>query len=163
MRAVIGTIPPIPIPFANFGMELTPNSNSSLGIGATTPTPIQRNWGDSKGFQCLFWNQLKKLKKDVNQVSLVVFWTASDTWMERGKFKHVESLGIPPIPWNWSWSWPPNSTRGVGIGAFQKSIPKNRNWSVELWIDPNSFPMTAFEELIAMSFIWPIRLNGRKE
>ena len=42
--------PSIPIKFANFGMELTPNSNSSLGIGATTPTPIQRNWGDSKGF-----------------------------------------------------------------------------------------------------------------
>ena len=56
LRVVIGTIPsiPIPIPFANFGIELTPNSNSSLGIGATTPTPIQRNWGDSKGFQCLF-------------------------------------------------------------------------------------------------------------
>ena len=45
LRAVIGTIPSIPIPFANFGIELTPNSNSTLGIGATTPTPIQRNWG----------------------------------------------------------------------------------------------------------------------
>jgi len=42
---VIGTIPsiPIPTPFSKFGMELTPNSNSSLGIAATTPTPIQRN------------------------------------------------------------------------------------------------------------------------
>ena len=55
-KAVIGTIPSIPIPilFANFGIELTHNSNSSLGICATTPTPIQWNWGDSKGFQCLF-------------------------------------------------------------------------------------------------------------
>ena len=44
---VIGTIPSIPIPFANFGMELTPNSNSSLGIGATNPTPIQRSGDDS--------------------------------------------------------------------------------------------------------------------
>ena len=55
-ETVIGTIPsiPIPIPLANFGIELTLNSNSTLGIGATNPTPIQRNWGDSKGFQCLF-------------------------------------------------------------------------------------------------------------
>ena len=39
---VIGTIPsiPIPIPFANFGMELTHNSHFSHGIGARTPTPI---------------------------------------------------------------------------------------------------------------------------
>ena len=44
---VIGTILSIPIPFANFGMELTPNSNSSLGIGATNPTPIQRSGDDS--------------------------------------------------------------------------------------------------------------------
>ena len=42
--AVIGSIP---ILFANFGMELTPNSNSSLGIGATTPTPIQQSGEDS--------------------------------------------------------------------------------------------------------------------
>ena len=28
-------------------MELTLNSNSSLGIGATTPTPIQRSGDDS--------------------------------------------------------------------------------------------------------------------
>ena len=50
---VIGTIPSIPIPilFANFGIELTHNSNSSLEIDATTPTPIQPNWGDSKGFR----------------------------------------------------------------------------------------------------------------
>ena len=33
-----------------------------------------------------------------------VFLTASDTWMERGKFKHVESLGIPQF-------------RGIGVGV----------------------------------------------
>ena len=117
-RPVIGTIPsiPIPIPFANFGIELTPNSNSSLGIGATTPTPIQRNWGDSKGFQCLFWNQLKKLKKHVNQVSLVVFLNYQ--WHLDGE-REIQTCGIPWNPPNsveleleltpqfhlWSWNW----------------------------------------------------------
>ena len=104
---VIGTIPSIPIPirFANFGIELTPNSNSSLGIGATTPTPIQRNWGDSKGFQCLFWNQLKKLKKHVNQVSLAVFLNYQ--WHLDGE-REIQTCGIP---WN-----PPNSVEfGVGV------------------------------------------------
>ena len=45
MRIVIQTIPSIPILFANFGMEFTLNSNSSLGIGDKAPTPIQQNWG----------------------------------------------------------------------------------------------------------------------
>ena len=42
---VFGTIPSISIPLANFGIELTSHSNSTLGIGAATPIPTQRNWG----------------------------------------------------------------------------------------------------------------------
>ena len=38
---------------------------------------------------------LKSVEKVENQVSLVFFWTSSETWMERGKVKHMESLGIP--------------------------------------------------------------------
>ena len=37
---VIGTITSISISLANFGMELTHNSNSSLDIGAATPTSV---------------------------------------------------------------------------------------------------------------------------
>ena len=50
-KAVFGTIPsiPIPTPLANFGIELTLHSNSTLGIVASTPIPTQRNWGDSTG------------------------------------------------------------------------------------------------------------------
>ena len=44
---VFGTIPSIPTPLANFGIELTLYSNSTLGIVASTPIPTQRNWGDS--------------------------------------------------------------------------------------------------------------------
>ena len=44
---VIGTIPSIPIPLANFGMELTPKSNPSLWICPTAPTPIQQSEDDS--------------------------------------------------------------------------------------------------------------------
>ena len=49
--AVFGTIPsiPIPTPLANFGIELTLHSNSTLGIGVATTIPTQRNWGDSTG------------------------------------------------------------------------------------------------------------------
>ena len=45
---MFGTIPsiPIPTPLANFGIELTLHSNSTLGIVASTPIPTQRNWGD---------------------------------------------------------------------------------------------------------------------
>jgi len=46
---VFGTIPsiPIPVPLKNFRIELTSCSDSTLGIGAATPIPTQRNWGDS--------------------------------------------------------------------------------------------------------------------
>ena len=51
IRPMFGTIPsiPIPTPLANFGIELTLHSNSTLGIGVATPIPTQRNWGDSTG------------------------------------------------------------------------------------------------------------------
>ena len=62
---VIGTIPsiPIPIPFANFGIELTPISNSSLGIGATTPTPIRRNQGGFQGIPMFVLKSVEKVEK----------------------------------------------------------------------------------------------------
>ena len=95
-----------------FWNEMTPNLNSSLGIGATAPTPIHQSGEDSNVSLEISW---KNWKKDVNQVSLVFFWTSSETWMERGKFKHMESLGIPQfcaigvavdppfLPWSWNW------------------------------------------------------------
>ena len=51
MKSVFGTIPliPIPTPLANFGIELTLHSNSTLGIEVATPIPTQQNWGDSTG------------------------------------------------------------------------------------------------------------------
>ena len=63
--AVIGTIPtiPIPIPFAIFRIELTPNSNSTLGVGATTPTPIQRNWGRFQGIPMFVLKSVEKAEK----------------------------------------------------------------------------------------------------
>ena len=94
-------------------MELTPNSNFSLGIGATTPTPIQRSGDDSN----VCFESVEKVEKRCKPgVTNGSFWTASDTWMERGKFKQVESLGIPPNsveleleltpPFHqWSWNW----------------------------------------------------------
>ena len=36
---------------------------------------------------------LKSVEKVENQVS--VFFTSGETWMESGKVKHMESLGIP--------------------------------------------------------------------
>ena len=55
-----GTIPstPIPIPKSFFGIELTLNSDSTVGIGAATPTPIQWNWGDSTGIPILKFTAL---------------------------------------------------------------------------------------------------------
>ena len=43
MHAAFGTIPsiPIPTPLANFGIELTLHSNSTLGIVASTPIPTR--------------------------------------------------------------------------------------------------------------------------
>ena len=145
---VIGTIPsiPIPTPFSNFGIELTPNSNSSLGIGATTPTPIQRNWGDSKGFQCLFWNQLKKLKKHVNQVSLAVFLNYQ--WHLDGE-REIQTCGIPWNPpnsmelelestpqfhlWSWNWGIPKINSKESELECGIVNWPK---FFSNDWIDP---------------------------
>ena len=116
-------------------MELTHNSNSSHGIGATTPTPIQWNWGDSKGFQCLFWNQLKRLKKDVNQVSLVVFfgllvtpgWREgnSNMWnpLESPQF-HGVGVGVePPIPpVELELGHSKNQFQRIGIGVWNSEL-----------------------------------------
>ena len=40
--SVFGIIPPIPIPLANFEIELTTHSDSTLGIGSATPIRTQR-------------------------------------------------------------------------------------------------------------------------
>ena len=98
-----------------------PHYNSSLGIGATTPTQIQRNLGDSN--ICFAISSESSINVRT-RCHLQFSWTTNgDTWMERGKFKH----GIP------------HSASRVGIEAFQKSIPKILNWSVKLWTDPNFF------------------------
>ena len=69
-----------------------PNSNFSLGIGATTPTPIQRSGEDSN----VCFESVKKLKKDVNQMSLVVvLLLVKPGWRERNSNR--EFLGIPPF------------------------------------------------------------------
>ena len=70
-------------------MELTPNSNFSLGIGATTPTPIQRSGDDSN----VCFESVEKVEKRCEPGVTSVFFTSCETWMERGKFKHG-------IPWN---------------------------------------------------------------
>ena len=63
-------------------------------------------------------------------MSLVFFWTSSETWMERGKFKHMESLGIPhfrgigvdvdlPIsPEKLELDHAKNQIQGIGIGVW---------------------------------------------
>jgi len=65
----IPSIPSIPIPLANFGIELTSHSNSTLGIGAATPIPTQWNWGDSNfktSSSLMPYEKEKKMKKGVN-------------------------------------------------------------------------------------------------
>ena len=117
---VIGTIPSIPIPLANFGMELTFNSNPSLWICPTAPTPIQWSGDDSNVWFEIIW---KSWEPGVTSgfFGLLV----KPGWREGNS--NIWNPLEPPILWNWSWNWHPNFSRGVGIGSFQKSITTNRN------------------------------------
>ena len=134
-----------PIPRA-FGPWDFYNSNSRSGIVASTPIPTQWNWGDSTGIPiskfptlCSPLKRRKSEKKGELDVTSGIFEqnTGREIW-------NWNPSGIPPIPLNQNWSCSSNSTTGVGIGVFQKQIPKNRNWNMELWIDPNSFPNTGW-------------------
>ena len=58
-------------------MELTPNSNFSLGIGATTPTPIQRSGDDSN----VCFESVEKVEKRCEPI-VVFFLLAKPGWRE---------------------------------------------------------------------------------
>ena len=58
---------------------------------------------------------LKLVEKVENQVS--GFFTSGETWMESGKVKHMESLGIPLF-------------RGIGVELTPQFLPWSWNWII---------------------------------
>jgi len=144
--AVIGTIPsiPIPIPFANFGIGIDPQFKLQSWNWCHNSNSHSTEWGGFQGIPMFVLKSVEKVVKtcEPGVTSSLFELPVTPGWRE-GNSNMWNPLESPQFRGIWSWSWPPNSVNGVGIGAFQKSIPNNRNWSMELWIDPNSFPMTA--------------------
>ena len=128
---VIGTIPSIPIPLANFGMELTPNSNPSLWICPTVPTPIQWSGDDSNVCFEISWKSWEPgVTSGFFGLLVKPGWREgkSNIWNPLESPYSVKlELKLTPqfLPWSWNWI-----------------IPKINYKESELWIGPNSFPMT---------------------
>ena len=96
-------------------MELTPNSNSSLGIGATNPTPIQRSGDDSN----VCFESVEKVEKRCEPGVTSGFfgplvtpgWREgnSNMWnpLESPQFRGIRVGVDPPFhPWSWNWGIP---------------------------------------------------------
>ena len=114
---------PIPILW-NWFLEC-PNSNSTGGIGGSTPTPIPRNWGDSKGFHMFEFPSLhpgvtSSPKKPLVTPGSHLFSTFSTD------SKHI---GIIPTLLNWSWSCSTNSKTGIWMGGKYHSKICKWNWN----------------------------------
>ena len=97
----------IPIPILwNLFLEY-PNSNSSCGIGATTPIPIQWNWGDSTGIPISNFPHsvaLWKGEKDNQRHPVHPFFPTFSPFQratECGKFWNRNPSGIPQFHWVW--------------------------------------------------------------
>ena len=117
----------------NFGMELTPNLNPSLWIRPTAPTPIQWSGDDSNVCFEINWKSWEPgVTSGFFGLLVKPGWREgkSNIWNPLESPYSVKlELKLTPqfLPWSWNWI-----------------IPKINYKESELWIGPNSCPMTEY-------------------
>ena len=105
-------------------MEFTAKSDFNFGIGAATPYPMPQVLGFPVGLKfriSLSFFVLKELKNFEDKLQQMPLYSSHFDQKDNKIWNPLNSMDLTS-----------KSTSGVGIWAFQKPIPKDRNWNVKL-------------------------------